>query len=93
MSAFAHLDPKRANLTEVMDEVRVLTEEAKLDRDHGPEGVRTAISQLKIAVKLLESACWDAGIDPRSGPSVAHKIAAAQMADCQGMIGGNRPVS
>lgn len=89
VKGFARLDPKKVSLAGVMDEVRVLTEEAKLDRDQGPEGARTAIAQLKIAVKLLDSARWSAGIDPRTGPSAEHKLAAAQMADCQGMIGGN----
>jgi hypothetical protein len=87
--SLARLDSKQATLAQVLEEVRVLMEEAKIDREQGPQGIRGAIEQLKIASKMLERTGWDAGLKPQSDPSPEQKLAAAQMADCQGMIGGN----
>jgi tetratricopeptide (TPR) repeat protein len=89
LKSLSRLDVKRATIEEAMDEVQVIIDEAKLDRDQGPDGIRQAIAQLKSAVKLLDGVGWSAGIGARALASGEQKKAAAQMADCLGMIGGN----
>ncbi len=89
LKSLSRLDVKYATIEEAMGEVQVIIDEAKLDRDQGPDGIQQAIGQLKSAVKLLDGFSWSVGVGVRAVASDEQKKAAAQMADCLGMIGGN----
>jgi tetratricopeptide (TPR) repeat protein len=89
LKSIARLDVSRATIEDAMDEVQVIIDEAKLDRDQGAEGIQHAIIRLKQAVRLLERVGWSTGLGPRGVATDAQEKAAAKMADCLGMIGGN----
>lgn len=89
LKSLSRLEVKYATIEEAMGEAQVIIDEAKLDREKGADGIQQAIGQLKSAVKLLEGVGWSAGVGARAVASDEQKKAAAQMADCLGMIGGN----